>query len=260
MLRVVVLVKYTPDLAGSIRFAEDGTVDRDAVDGQLSELDECATEQALRIADSTGDAEIAYLTMGPSGAVGALRKALAMGGHKALHILDGALHGSDAIATSRVLAEAVRRLGYDLVICGMASTDAGMGVLPSMLAEHLGVPQLTYARALTLTDEGARIERETDAAVETVVSSLPAVVSVTDRSGEARYPSFKGIMAAKKKPVETWTLADLGLAAEEAGLTGARSAIRSITARPPRQAGPRVTDDGDGGAALADFLATRKFI
>jgi electron transfer flavoprotein beta subunit len=260
VLRLVVLVKYTPDMTAGVRFADDGTVDRAAVDGQLSELDEHAAEQALRIADSPRDVEITYLTMGPAGAVAALRKALAMGGHRAVHVLDDELHGSDAIATSRVLAQAVRKLGYDLVVCGMASTDAAMGVLPALLAEHLGVPQMTYARTLTVGADRLEIERETDAAVETVASPLPAVVSVTDRSGEARYPSFKGIMAAKKKPVETWTLSDLELSGEPVGLGASRSATLTTTARPPRQVGPRVTDDGAGGAALATFLAQRKFI
>ncbi|WP_343072978.1 electron transfer flavoprotein subunit beta/FixA family protein [Sphaerisporangium rubeum] len=259
VLKVVVLVKYTPDLTGTVRFADDGTVDRDAVEGQLSELDEYAAEQALRISEN-GGAEVVYVTMGPAAAAGALRKALSMGGDRAVHVLDDALHGSDAIATSAVLAEAVRKVGHDLVVCGMASTDAGMGVVPSMVAERLGVPQLTYARELTLAGDEVRIERETDAAVETVVAPLPALVSVTDRSGDPRYPSFKGIMAAKKKPVETWTLADLGPDTGGTGLSAARSATRSITARPPRQAGPRVTDEGEGQVALADFLASRKFI
>ncbi|MEV4102701.1 electron transfer flavoprotein subunit beta/FixA family protein [Nonomuraea sp. NPDC049649] len=260
MLRVVTLVKYTPDPTGDVGFADDGTVDRAAVDGQLSELDEYAAEQALRLAEEAGDAEVTYLTMGPSDAVGALRKALAMGGDRGVHILDDALHGSDVIATSRVLAAALSKLDYDIVLCGMASTDAGTGVIPALLAERLGIPQLTYAQSLALKDRTVRIERETDVAVETVEAELPAVVSVTDRSGDARYPSFKGIMAAKKKPVETWSLADLEVPGDEVGLGAALSATVSATKRPPRQAGPKVVDEGEGGVALADFLAAQKFI
>jgi electron transfer flavoprotein beta subunit len=260
VLKIVTLVKYTPDLTGDVGFADDGTVDRAAVDGLLSELDEYAAEQALRLAESVGDAEVTYLTMGPAEAVGALRKALAMGGNRAVHVMDDALHGSDVVSTSLVLAAALRKLGYDLVLCGMASTDAGMGVMPALLAERLGTPQLTYARLLTLQGENLEIERETDVAVENVVAPLPAVVSVTDRSGEARYPSFKGIMAAKKKPVETWSLADLEVPAERVGLAAGRSATLSATRRPPRQAGPRVVDEGDGGTALAGFLTAQKFI
>lgn len=260
MLRIVTLVKYTPDPTAEVGFTDDGTVDRAAVDGQLSELDEYAVEQALRLAESAGGAEVVHLTMGPADAAGALRKALAMGGDRGVHVLDDALHGSDVIATSRVLAAALGRLEPDAVLCGMASTDGGTGVTPALLAERLGIPQLTYARSVSLKDRTVQIERETDAAVETVEAELPAVVSVTDRSGEVRYPSFKGIMAAKKKPVETWSLADLEVPGEEAGLAAARSTTESITKRPPRQAGPKVVDEGEGGVALADFLAAQKFI
>jgi len=264
VLRIVTLVKYTPELTGDRRFAADFTIDRPAAGSRLSELDEHAAEQALRLADARlaedGEAEITYLTMGPPGAAEALRKALSMGGDKAVHVTDDALHGADALATSLVLARAVERIGFDLVLCGMASTDAGMGVVPAMLAERLGIPQVSLAGSLSLDGDRVSIEREGQAATETVEGTLPALVSVTDRTGEARYPSFKGIMAAKKKPVETWSLADLGIDASRVGLAAAHTRVLSVTPRPPRQSGEMVKDDGDGGVRLADFLSAQKFI
>jgi electron transfer flavoprotein beta subunit len=183
-----------------------------------------------------------------------------MGGDKAVHITDDGLHGADALATSVVLARAVERIGFDLVLCGMASTDAGMGVVPAMLAERLGIPQISLAASLSLDGDRVSIEREGQAAIETVEGTLPALVSVTDRTGEARYPSFKGIMAAKRKVIETWSLADLGVDASSVGLGSAYTKVLSATPRPPRQSGEIVKDEGDGGVRLADFLSTQKFI
>jgi electron transfer flavoprotein beta subunit len=263
VLRITALVKYVPE-ATDRKFADDLTVDRTSVPGRLSELDEYAAEQAIRLAEARrvdgGDAELTYLTMGPEGAVDALRKALAMGGDRAVHICDPALHGSDTHATSLVLAAAIQRIGFDLVVCGMASTDAGLGVVPAMLAERLAVPQVSLAASLCLNGDRVLITRETQSAKETVEAALPALVSVTDRTGEARYPSFKGIMAAKKKPVETLSLADLGIAETQGGLAAAYTKVLSAPARPPRGGGELITDDGDGGVKLAEFLSAQKFI
>ncbi|WP_116215070.1 electron transfer flavoprotein subunit beta/FixA family protein [Streptomyces olivoreticuli] len=259
-LRIVVCVKYVPDATGDRHFAEDLTVDRDDVDGLLSELDEYAVEQALQIADEADDAEITVLTVGPEDAKDALRKALSMGAHKAVHVEDDDLHGTDALGTSLVLAKALEHVGYDLVISGMASTDGGMGVVPAMLAERLGVPQVTLLSEVAVADGKVTGRRDGDAASEQLEASLPAVVSVTDQSGEARYPSFKGIMAAKKKPVESLDLTDLGLEAEEVGLEGAWTKVDEATERPARTAGTVVKDEGEGGKQLAGFLAGQKFI
>ena len=258
--RIVVTVKYVPDATGDRRFAEDTTTDRDAVDGLLSELDEYAVEQALRIAEADGDAEVTVLTVGPDDAKDALRKALSMGADKGVHVSDDAIHGTDAIGTSAILAKAVEKAGFDLVVCGMASTDGTMGVVPALLAERLGVPQVTLLSEVSVEGGVVRGRRDGDAATEQLEAALPAVVSVTDQSGEARYPSFKGIMAAKKKPVETWDLDDLGIAAEQVGLAGSWTAVADIATRPPRAAGTIVKDEGDGGRQLAAFLAERKFI
>jgi electron transfer flavoprotein beta subunit len=264
-MNIVVCVKYVPDATGDRHFEDDRTVDRVGVDGLLSELDEYAVEQALQIKEKTGDSEITVLTVGPEQATDALRKALQMGADKAVHVLDDAVAGSDALATSLVLAEAIKKQGTesasDLVVCGMASTDGSMGVVPVMLAERLGIPAVTLGSEVEVEGNTVRIRRDGDVATDTVEGTLPLVLSVTDQSGEARYPSFKGIMAAKKKPFVTWSLSDLGIEPAQIGLSAAYSAVESVEARPPRTAGQIVTDeDGSGANALVDFLASKKFI
>ncbi|WP_030753710.1 electron transfer flavoprotein subunit beta/FixA family protein [Streptomyces griseus] len=259
-LRIVVCVKYVPDATGDRKFADDLTVDREDVDGLLSELDEYAVEQALQIAEEADDAEVTVLTVGPEDARDALRKALSMGADKAVHVDDEDIHGSDVMATSLVLAKAIEKTGYDLVIAGMASTDGTMGVLPAILAERLGVPQVTLLSEVKVEGGTVTGRRDGDTASETLEASLPAVVSVTDQSGEARYPSFKGIMAAKKKPVEELELDDLDIDADEVGLEGSWTAVDAADERPARTAGTIVKDEGEGGKQLAEYLASQKFI
>lgn len=259
-LRIVVCVKYVPDATGDRRFADDHTTDREAVDGLLSELDEYGVEQALRIAEAHGDAEVTVLTVGPDDAKDALRKALSMGADKAVHVNDDDIHGTDVIGTSAIIAKALEKTGFDLVVGGMASTDGTMGVLPALLAERLGVPQVTLLSEVTVEGTTVKGRRDGDAATEQLEAELPAVISVTDQSGEARYPSFKGIMAAKKKPVQEYDLDDLGIEADEVGLAGAWTAVEAVAARPARTAGTIVKDEGEGGKALAGYLAEQKFI
>ncbi|MEU4929211.1 electron transfer flavoprotein subunit beta/FixA family protein [Streptomyces yokosukanensis] len=260
-LRIVVTVKYVPDATGDRHFADDLTVDRDDVDGLLSELDEYAVEQALQIKEAADDdAEITVLTVGPEDAKDALRKALSMGADKAIHVEDDDLHGTDVIGSSLVLAKAIEKAGFDLVVSGMASTDGTMGVVPALVAERLGVPQVTLLSEVSVEGGVVKGRRDGDAASEQLEASLPAVVSVTDQSGEARYPSFKGIMAAKKKPVESWDLEDLEIEAEEVGLEGAFTKVEAANERPARTAGTIVKDEGEGGKQLAEFLASQKFI
>ena len=261
-MKIVVLVKHVPDATGERGFTADHTVDRDATDGLLSELDEYAVEQALQIAeDADDDVEVVVLTMGPDDAAAALKRALQMGASAGIHVLDDAVAGSDALATSAILAAAVRRAAPDLVLCGMASTDGAMGVVPVMLAEHLGWPAATLGASVEVGDGVVTVRRDTDTARLTVEATLPAVVSVTDQSGEARYPSMKGILAAKRKPVETWELADLGIEEGSVGLDAAWSRVSATAARPPKEAGKVVTDDdGAGSAAVVEFLAAAKFI
>ena len=263
-MNIVVCVKYVPDAQAERTFnASDNTTDRDNVDGLLSELDEYAVEAALKLVEA-GEGEVTVVTVGPDQAADAIKKSLQMGADKGVHVNDAAIHGSDAIATSLVLAEAIKKLSAeastDLVITGMASTDGTMGVVPTMLAERLGLPAVTLASELTVDGGTATIRRDGDASTQTITASLPALVSVTDQINEPRYPSFKGIMAAKKKPVETWSLADLGVDASQVGLDAAWTKVESFAARPPRSQGEIVTDQGDGGTKLAEFLASRKFI
>ena len=263
-MNIVVCVKYVPDAQADRTFnASDNTTDRENVDGLLSELDEYAVEAALKLVEA-GEGEVTVVTVGPDQAADAIKKALQMGADKGVHIKDEAVHGSDAPATSLVLAEAIKKLSADgppdLVITGMASTDGTMGVVPTMLAERLGLPAVTYASELTVEGGKATIRRDGDVSTQTIEASLPALVSVTDQINEPRYPSFKGIMAAKKKPVETWGIADLGVDASQVGLDAAWTKVESFAARPPRTQGTIVTDEGDGGQKLAAFLAERKFI
>lgn len=261
-MNIVVCVKYVPDAQGDRTFEADHTTDRETVDGLLSELDEYAVEEALKIVEA-GDGEVTVLTMGPDDAVAAVKKGLQMGADKGVHINDEAIAGSDSVATSLVLARAIEKIGaespVDLVLTGLGSTDGVMSVVPAMLAERLGMPQVTWASELTAGDGSVTIRRDNEAYSETVEGSLPAVVSVTDQINEPRYPSFKGIMAAKKKPVQEWALADLGVDAAEVGLDAAWTTVVSTEARPPRQAGEVVTDEGEGGSRLAEFLAGKRF-
>jgi electron transfer flavoprotein beta subunit len=259
-MNIVVCVKQVPDTWSEKKLdPSDNTLDRAATDPVMNEMDEYAVEEALRLQEASGG-EVTVLCMGPDSATDTIRKALSMGADKAIHVIDDGLHGSDAVGTSLALAKALGTTSYDLVLLGSESSDARMSVVPAMLAERLGVPQLTFAMEVTVDGGSVRIKRLTDDGHQVVEASLPAVVSVVEKINEPRYPSFKGIMAAKKKPVETLSLGDLGLDAGEVGLAGARSAVESFEAAPPRQAGTIVKDDGDGAAQLAEFLAGRKFI
>jgi electron transfer flavoprotein beta subunit len=256
-MKIVVLVKHVPEPTAVWSFAADHTLDRGAVAGRLSELDEYAVEQAVRLVEGGLGAEITYLTVGPRPAKDGLLKALAIGGDKGVHILDDAIHGSDSLSTSLILAKALEHLGFDLVLAGMASTDAEMSVIPSMVADRLDVNQATFAGALAVDGGTVSITREGDTATVQVSTELPAVVSVTDQTDEARYPAFRAIMMAKKKPVETLSLADIGVDPASVGLAAAGTRVVDVSPAPPRAAGTVVVDDGTGAAQLADFLATR---
>jgi electron transfer flavoprotein beta subunit len=224
-------------------------------------------EQALQIKEKGGaeDTQVTALCVGPEKAVDAVRKSLQMGADRGVHVVDDAIAGSDAGATSLVLAKAIEKLGaeqqVDLVVCGMASTDGAMSVVPAMLSERLGLPQVTFASVIETQGDQVRVKRDGDTATEVIGATMPLVLSVTDQTGEARYPSFKGIMAAKKKPMETFSLSDLGVEADQVGLSVSWTEVQETTERPPRTAGEIVTDeDGSGATALTEFLASKKFI
>jgi electron transfer flavoprotein beta subunit len=259
-LNIVVCMKQVPDTWAERKLTPgSGTLDRQTPDGLINELDEYAIEEGLRIAEAHGG-EVTILTMGPEKATESIRKALSMGADKAIHVLDDQLAGTDALGTSHVLATVLRSAGFDLVITGSESTDARTGVLAAMLAERLGVPQLTLASKVEIDGQNITVNRQTDEGYAVVRGSLPAVVSVVEKINEPRYPSFKGIMAAKKKPVQIMTLADAGIDAASVGLAGAATEVADFAAKPPRQAGQIVKDEGDGGNKLAAFLAEQKFI
>jgi electron transfer flavoprotein beta subunit len=266
-MNIVVCVKQVPDTWSEKKLAaSDSTLDRAATDPVMNEMDEYAVEEALKLQEAQGG-EVTILCMGPAAAAETVRKALSMGADRAIHVLDPGLHGSDAVATSLALAKAVEKAGessesgpVDLVLLGSESSDARMSVVPAMLAERLGLPQLTFAKEVSVDGTTVRIKRLTDEGYQAVEATLPAVVSVVEKINEPRYPSFKGIMAAKKKPVDTWSLADLGIDPGEVGLDAAWTKVESYAARPPREKGQVVTDEGDGGEKLAAFLAERKFV
>ncbi|MEU6644216.1 electron transfer flavoprotein subunit beta/FixA family protein [Saccharomonospora sp. NPDC046836] len=261
MTNIVVLVKQVPDTYSERKLNEsDHTLDRQSADAVIDEINERAVEEALKIKEA-GEGEVTVLCVGPDRATDAIRKALSMGADKAIHVSDGSLHGSDLVATAKVIAAAVGRVdGCDLVIAGNEASDGRGGAIPAMLAELLGLPQLTHARQLTIDGGTVRVDRETEEGLTHLEASLPAVVSVTEKINEPRYPSFKGIMAAKKKPVETLTVADLGVDAGEVGLANAWSTVVEASPKPPRTAGRRVDDEGDGGVKVAEYLVGQKLI
>jgi electron transfer flavoprotein beta subunit len=260
-MNIVVLVKQVPDTWAERRLSEtDNTLDRESVDAVINEIDEYAIEEGLRLKEAHGG-EVTILSMGPERTAESIRKALSMGADKAVLVSDTALHGACAIQTAKVLANALGTVQWDLVVAGSESTDARLSVVPALLAEALGVAQLTHARKVTVDGSTVTVERQRDDGYTSVRGQLPAVVSVVEKINEPRYPSFKGIMAAKSKPVQTLTVADLGMSADEVGLAHATSEVLDFTPAPPRQAGVIVKDDaGSGAAALADFLASKKII
>jgi len=261
-MNIVVCVKQVPDTWSEKKLAaSDSTLDRAATDPVMNEMDEYAVEEALKLQEAHGG-EVTILCMGPDAATETVRKALSMGADKAIHVLDEGLHGSDALATSLALSKAISKAGgFDLVLLGSESSDARMSVVPAMLAERLGLPQLTFAKEVTADGAGAiSIKRLTDDGYQVVEASTPAVVSVVEKINEPRYPSFKGIMAAKKKPVATLSLADVGVDAGEVGLAHALTTVTSASPKPPKSAGEKVTDEGDGGDKIASFLVGQKLI
>ena len=259
-MNIVVCVKQVPDTwAERTLRPEDSRLDRASVDGVINELDEYAIEEGLRLAEAHGG-EVTVLTMGPDKASESIRKALSMGADKAVHLVDDALEGSDALATSLALATVLQRTGFDLVILGSESTDARTGVLAAMLAERLGCAQLSLASKVEVDGNAITIHRQADYGYDKVEATLPAVVSVVEKINEPRYPSFKGIMAAKKKPVEVLSVAEAGIDPAQVGMGAAATEVVSFSKRPPREAGTIVKDEGDGGVKAAEFLAAQKFI
>jgi electron transfer flavoprotein beta subunit len=259
-MNIVVLVKQVPDTAAERRLdPADNTLDRASGDAVINEVDEYAIEEGLLLKEAHAG-EVTILTVGPERATESIRKALSMGADKAVHVSDPAIHGSDAIQTAKVIAKALGTLEWDLVIAGSEATDTRVSVVPALVAEMLGVTQLSQARKVTVDGPNVTIERLSDTGYDVVQGATPAVISVVEKINEPRYPSFKGIMAAKSKPVQTLTTADLGLGADEVGLASAATQVLSFEVAPPRQAGQIVKDEGDGGTRIAEFLASKKLV
>jgi electron transfer flavoprotein beta subunit len=270
LMKIAVCVKQVPDSWAEKKMV-NGVLDRAGVDAVLNDLDEYAVEEALKIVEAhsaTGEAgegsghTITVISMGPERATEAIRKALSMGADDAIHIVDNALAGSDALATSLVLSEAIKAGGYDLVLCGTESTDARMSVVPAMLAERLQWAQLTFANSVVVNPAASTvaIDRVTEIGVEKMDAKFPVVISVVEKINEPRYPSFKGIMAAKKKTIATQSLSDIGVTPAQVGASAAWSSVKDALPRPPRSAGIKVEDSGNGGSALVDFLAEKRVI
>jgi len=255
-MKILVLVKEVPDTYGERRLdLETGYLDRESGEQVVDEIDERALEVALQIKDSDKSTEVVVATLGPESAKDALRKCLSMGADSAVHVLDDALAGSDTLRTAQALAAVARRVGFDAIIAGNESTDGRGGVVPAMVAELLGLPLVGNLSSVDLTATSVRGVQATAAATATLSSSLPAVITITEKSAEARFPNFKGIMTAKRKPLEALTRADLGL--EE---SAAASEVLSVAERPSRAAGSVITDEGDAGAKIVAFLRERKAI
>jgi electron transfer flavoprotein beta subunit len=257
-MKIVVLMKEVPNTYSERTLhLETGLADRTA-DNVLDEVTERAMEVALAYADAHEGTQVHALMVAPEGATASVRKCLAMGADAATHVVDEGLVGADLGLTAEVIAAALGTVGYDLVLAGNQSTDGMGGVLPAMAAELLEVPNLTNLSEVTIAEPEVAGTRTSDDADVQVSAMLPAVVSVTEVLPEARFPNFKGIMAAKKKPLDVLSLADLGIDAED--MTASRSILLGIDARPPRTAGVTITDSGDAGTQLAGFLAENQLI
>jgi electron transfer flavoprotein beta subunit len=254
-MKIVVLVKEVPDTYGPRKLSLDtGLAERGASEPVMDEIDERAIEVALSYADATPGTEVVLLSMGPESAAATVRKGLSMGAGSAVQVVDEALLGADLGLTAEVLAAALRRIGFDLVVAGNLATDGSGGVIPAMVAELLGVPAATGLSEVAIASDGVGVTgvRTSDAAAIRLSTSLPAVISITEALPAGRLPNFKGMMAAKKAPYETLTLADLGVEPEDPD--AARSIVIGLTERPPRQGGVKITDEGDAGEKLAEFL------
>lgn len=252
-MQVVVCVKQIPDPAGTYTLDPETHFLVRPAEQVLDDTDRYGVEMGLQIADAN-DGTVTLVSMGPSGSMQGIRQALAMGADKAIVIDDGDLKGSDALTTARALAKAIEGNGFDLVIAGTESTDGYAGVVPQMLAELLDVPSLTYATSVETGGDRVTIHRQTAAGYDVVEASLPAVISVTAGVVEPRYPTFKGIMDAKKKEITTHTAADLGVS------TDLDQKVTTVEPAPEREAGVKIEDEGDAHLKIVELLEQKKVI
>lgn len=255
-MNLVVLVKYIPNPEGTPKMGDDFRLVREGVEGGLDPGDEHGVEAALQLAEQTGG-EVTVISMGPEPAVGAVRRALSMGAHRGVLITDDALRGADVLATARVLAAAVERQEFDLVLAGVESTDGYTGTLPSTVAELLGIPSATFARHIEHKDGSIRIERQTEAGFDVVECPLPALVTLTAGANEPRYPTLKGIMQAKQKPTETLSVGDLGLSSEDVRASQEVIGVEPVAAK---EGGEIVEEAAEAPGKVVEFLAKAKVI
>ena len=257
-MKIIVLIKQVPDTYGERYLLADGQVDRGRSDAVIDEISERAIEVALQRKDADKKTEVIVMSMGPESAEACVRKALSMGADSGVHVLDDDLAGADTVRSALVIARAVARVGgVDLVLAGDASTDGRGGVIPAMVAEHLGLPYLASVDGLQVGAD-VRGTQATESGTRDVRTPLPAVVSITERADEARFPGFKGIMSAKRKRIDVVSLSDLGVDPSFPGL--ARSVVLSTAARPAREAGMKIHDEGDAADRLIEFLAAERLI
>jgi electron transfer flavoprotein beta subunit len=254
-MNIVVLAKYIPNPDGTPEIGEDFRLKRVGVEGALDPGDEHGIEAALQLAG--GDGEVTVVTMGPEPAQAAVRRALSMGAHRAVHVMDDSLEGADALATARALAAAIKRQPFDLVIAGVESTDGYTGTLPMTVAELLDIPSATFARKIEAKDARIVIERQTETGYDTVECPLPALVTVTAGANEPRYPTLKGIMAAKQKPMEKLSVSDLGLPLDE---VRASQEVLGMEPVPTKEAGEIIEASDDAADRVAEFLAKAKVV
>ena len=256
-MNVVVLAKWVPNPEGVPEMGDDFRLKREGQEGSLDPGDEFGVEAALQVAEAEGG-EVTVISMGPeSVATAGVRKALSMGAHKSVLISDDSLQGADVAVTAKVLAEAIKKQNADLVIAGVESTDGSSGVLPQAVAEHLGLPAATFTRKLEIRDGKLHVERQTEVGYDVLECELPALVTVTAGANQPRYPTLKGIMQAKQKPLEQLGASDLGLDGDAAKAT---QDVTAINPAPEKSAGEIVEDDGEGFKKIADFLAEAKVI
>lgn len=232
---------------------------RKGVPHELDPAAACALEEGLRLTEKHGGA-VTVITMGIGDATIGIRNALAMGAANAIHILDDALAGSDALGTAKALAAAIKKESFDLVICAAESSDSYSGIVPGQLAQLLGLSPLTFAKEIAVEAKKITIKRQTESGYDLVEAEMPALVTVASGINEPRYPQLKGIMAAKKKEIKQWTTADLGLGPDQVGASGAKEKVLTVGRPAARKAGKVITDEGDGGKQVADFLAELKVI
>lgn len=258
-MKILVLVKQVPDTEEERRLdMQTGWLDRVSSENVVDEINERALEVAMSYKDTYKGTEVVVVSMGPDSATKTLRKTLSMGADSAVHVLDDSLAGADAGRTAAVLAVAVKNAGFDLVLTGNESTDGRAGVVPAMVAEHLGLPHLSFLNSVEISDTSVSGDRGVETGTMSVSTSLPAMVSVTERAAEARFPNFKGIMTAKRKPLTVLSLNELGIDPEFPGV--GRSVVVSTAERPARQAGTKIIDEGDAGKQLADFLVAGRLV